>query len=62
MDVSWERGVTVDFHYHQPKEMETWLAQAGFTLEQTLVRDPDPQVEVSTRRAYIFAKKEVMEK
>jgi hypothetical protein len=37
--------------------MESWLKEAGFELEETLVREPNPDVEVATRRAYIFAKK-----
>jgi hypothetical protein len=37
--------------------MEDWLTEAGYELEETLVREPNPEVEVATRRAYIFAKK-----
>ncbi|MBN1607147.1 MAG: class I SAM-dependent methyltransferase [Polyangiaceae bacterium] len=49
--------VNVDFFFYQPEQMEAWLRDAGFELETTLVREPDPDVEVATRRAYIFAKK-----
>jgi SAM-dependent methyltransferase len=51
----WERKVDLDFAYFQPAEMEAWLEQAGFELEETLVREPIPAVEVATRRAYLFA-------
>jgi hypothetical protein len=37
--------------------METWLKEAGFELEETLVREPNPKVETPTRRAYLFARK-----
>jgi hypothetical protein len=37
--------------------MEAWLKEAGFELEETLVREPSPAVEVATRRAYLFARK-----
>jgi hypothetical protein len=37
--------------------METWLKTAGYKLEETLVREPNPEVEVATRRAYMFARK-----
>ncbi len=56
LDVWWERSVNVDFHYYQPEQMEAWLVQAGFTLEEIIVRDPNPEVEVATRRAYIFSR------
>jgi hypothetical protein len=37
--------------------MEAWLKEAGFELEETLVREPNPQVETPTRRTYMFARK-----
>jgi hypothetical protein len=37
--------------------MEAWLQEAGFELVETLVREPNPEVEVATRRAYLFARK-----
>jgi hypothetical protein len=37
--------------------MEGWLKEAGFELEEMLVREPNPEVEVATRRAYVFARK-----
>jgi SAM-dependent methyltransferase len=49
--------VNVDFFFHRPEQMEAWLKEAGFELDATLVREPNPDVEVETRRAYIFAKK-----
>ena len=53
----WEKPVDLDFAFYQPAEMEAWLKEAGFELEETLVREPNPAVEVATRRAYVFAKK-----
>ncbi len=53
----WEKPVNLDFAFYQPAEMEAWLKEAGFELEETLVREPNPAVEVATRRAYLFAKK-----
>ena len=57
LDVWWEKKVNLDFIYYQPGEMEAWLKEAGFELEETLVREPNPEVEVATRRAYVFARK-----
>ncbi|HLO31099.1 MAG TPA: methyltransferase domain-containing protein [Anaerolineales bacterium] len=53
----WEKPVNLDFAFYQPAEMETWLKEAGYELEETLVREPNPEVEVATRRAYLFARK-----
>jgi len=55
----WEKQVNLDFIYYQPEEMEGWLEEAGFELMETLIREPNPEVEVATKRAYLFAKKSV---
>jgi SAM-dependent methyltransferase len=57
LDEWWEKPVNLDFAFYQPTEMETWLKEAGYELEETLVREPIPNVEVATRRAYMFARK-----
>jgi SAM-dependent methyltransferase len=57
VDEWWEKPVNLDFAFYQPTEMEAWLNEAGFELEETLVREPNPEVEVATRRAYMFARK-----
>ncbi len=49
--------VNLDFAFYLPEEMEGWRKQAGYDLEETLVREPNPDVEVATRRAYVFARK-----
>jgi len=57
LDQWWEKSVNLDFSFYLPEEMETWLKEAGYELEETLVREPNPEVEVATRRAYLFARK-----
>ncbi len=57
LDEWWEKPVDLDFAFYQPTEMEIWLKEAGYELEETLIREPNPEVEVATRRAYIFARK-----
>jgi SAM-dependent methyltransferase len=57
LDEWWEKPVNLDFAFYLPDQMEAWLKNAGFELMETLVRDPDPAVEVATRRAYLFARK-----
>ena len=57
LDEWWEKPVNIDFAFYQPGEMEGWLEETGYELVETLVRDPNPEVEVATQRAYVFARK-----
>ena len=57
LDEWWEKPVNLDFAFYLPGEMEDWLKAAGFELVETLIREPNPEVEVATQRAYLFAKK-----
>lgn len=57
LDEWWGHPVDVDFHFFQPGEMERFLRGAGFIVERTIERDPYPNVEHASRRAYIFARK-----
>jgi len=57
LDEWWEKPVSLDFAFYQTEEMEGWLMEAGYELIETLVRDPNPEVEVATRRAYLFARR-----
>jgi len=59
VDDWFEKPVNLDFAFYQPDEMEKWLKNAGFELEETLVREPNPEVEYASRRAYLFAKKSI---
>ena len=53
----WEKPVDLEFIFFEPAEMEGYLLAAGFTPIEILERDPYPDVEVQTRRAYIFARR-----
>ena len=57
LDEWWEKPVDLDFAFFQAEEMEAWLQEAGYELQETIVREPNPKVEVATRRAYVFARK-----
>jgi SAM-dependent methyltransferase len=57
LDEWWEKPVNLDFAFFQPEEMEIWLKEGGYETVETLVREPNPDVEVATRRAYVFARK-----
>ncbi len=51
------KEVSVDFHFFEREEMKGYLRAAGFSLEEVVERDPYPEVEYPSRRAYIFARK-----
>lgn len=58
LDEWWGKEVSVDFLFFETEEVKSYLAEAGFELEEMIVRDPYPEtVEYQSRRAYIFAKK-----
>jgi ubiquinone/menaquinone biosynthesis C-methylase UbiE len=53
----WNKQVSLDFYFFETEEMKCWLTKAGFELEEVIEREPYPDIEVQTRRAYIFARK-----
>jgi SAM-dependent methyltransferase len=53
----WDKPVSLDFQFFRPAEIEDALAAAGFRPVETLERDPYPDVEQQTRRAYVLARK-----
>jgi SAM-dependent methyltransferase len=56
LDTWWERPVDVSFHFHLPGAMAAALAAAGLSVTESIEREPyPPDVEVQTRRAYLFA-------
>ncbi|GIL12966.1 MAG: class I SAM-dependent methyltransferase [Chloroflexi bacterium] len=57
LDDWWEQKVNLDFNFFETQAIKGHLAEAGFTPEEVIERDPYPEIEVQTRRAYIFARK-----
>jgi len=53
----WGQSVSVDFFFFRPDEMIEHLKAAGFEIEEVIEREPYPEVEHQSRRAYIFARK-----
>ena len=47
----------MDFFLLPPTEIKLELETANFTIEDVIERDPYPDVEYPSRRAYIFARK-----
>jgi SAM-dependent methyltransferase len=50
-------SVSLDFVFFTPQIVTAELAAAGFEGVEVIERDPYPQVEYPSRRAYVFARK-----
>ena len=56
-DEWWGEEVSIDFLMFGADEVGGYLNAAGFEVEETIERDPYPEIEYPSRRAYIFARK-----
>jgi SAM-dependent methyltransferase len=59
VDELFGRRVSVDFRFHPVQRVEDALRDAGVAEIETIERDPYPEVEHPTRRAYVFARKPI---
>ena len=59
LDEWWGRKVCVDFFFFRPDEIADGLRSAGFEIEEILEREPYPEIEHPSRRAYVFARRPV---
>jgi SAM-dependent methyltransferase len=58
LDEFLDKEVSLDFIFFETEEVKSYLAEAGFELEEAIERDPySEEVEHQSRRAYIFARK-----
>jgi SAM-dependent methyltransferase len=57
LDEWWGQKVCLDFFFFRSQEMARFLSSAGFEVEEVIERDPYPNVEHQSRRAYVFARK-----
>lgn len=57
VDEMFGRRASVDFLFHRVEDVEAVLHDAGFGAVEAIVRDPYPDVEHPTRRAYVFARR-----
>jgi SAM-dependent methyltransferase len=48
--------VELDFFFYSPATVKALMADAGFTVDESIEREPYPDVEAQTRRCYIFAR------
>jgi SAM-dependent methyltransferase len=56
-DEWWGHDVSVDFIFFDPGELQRELSAAGFVLDEVVVREPYPEVEYPSQRAYLMAHK-----
>lgn len=56
LDELWDQPVSLDFIFFQPGEMRGYLITAGFEIEEVVEREPYPEVEYQSRRAYVLAR------
>ena len=61
-DDLWGIKVCLDFYFFGPDEVTGYLKAAGFEIEEIIEREPYPEVEYPSRRAYILARKPADEK
>jgi SAM-dependent methyltransferase len=57
VDELWGRATSLDFWFHPVDAVAAALAEAGFTLEARLEREPYPDVEYPSKRAYLLARR-----
>lgn len=57
LDEWWGQRVNVDFFFFRSDEMAGYLRATGFEIEEIIEREPYPDVEHQSRRAYIFARR-----
>ncbi|HTZ98190.1 MAG TPA: class I SAM-dependent methyltransferase [Terriglobales bacterium] len=53
----WGKKISMDFFLLNPADIRKRLEGAGFVVEEVIEREPYPDVEYQSRRAYIFARK-----
>ena len=56
-DEWWGHAVDVDFRFFQTAEVVAALEESGLIVERVRERDPYPEIEYQSRRAYIVASK-----
>lgn len=53
----WGQPIGIEFYHLPLTPIQTLLSEAGFEIADVVERDPYPEVEFQSRRAYIFARK-----
>lgn len=56
-DNLWDSGKGLSFCFFNPQTVKATLEKTGFAVEEIREREPYPEVEYASRRAYVFAGK-----
>jgi SAM-dependent methyltransferase len=56
-DEWWGKDVDVDFFFFETADVKRNVEVARFDLEEVIERDPYPDIEYPSRRAYVFARR-----
>lgn len=57
LDEWWDQKVCLDFFFFRSDEMAGYLRTTGFEIDEIIEREPYPEVEHPSRRAYVFARR-----
>jgi SAM-dependent methyltransferase len=55
VDDLWNSGKGCDFYFFDPEMVSNYMEQCGFKVTDVRLREPDPEIEYPSRRAYAFA-------
>lgn len=58
-DELWGVEISLDFYFFGIDEMIGYLQSVGFDIREAIERDPYPEVEHQSRRAYLFARRSI---
>jgi ubiquinone/menaquinone biosynthesis C-methylase UbiE len=56
LDVWWDKPVSLDFNFLQPGDIRQYMENAGFIIEDVIIRAPYAE-EHQSQRAYLFGRK-----
>ncbi len=57
VDELWDKPINLDFYLFTSDEVKGYLEAAGLVVEETHEREPYPEVEYPSRRAYLLARR-----
>lgn len=57
LDEWWGQSVSVDTHFHSAENIEKWLQDAGFSIDEIKTRPPYAEFEYPSERIYALARK-----
>lgn len=57
IDSFWDSGKALDFYFFNPETVSKTLVNSGFRIADIKYREPYPEIEYPSKRAYVFAEK-----